>query len=321
MTPDGTEGEAPRVVAVVGASGFVGRAVVTALRDRGACVLPISAPRFDAASSDVAAELEAQEADIHALAKQIAGCDALVNAAGVPDASSRDFASMVGANAVLPGVCARACHEAGTTRFVHVSSAVVQGHADVLDESDYFEPFSAYSRSKIEGELLAQANDPGELVIYRPPSVHASDRRITRAIARIAHSPLASVALPNAPTPQALVDNVGAAVAQLALGRTVGRVVIHPWEGLTTRNLLAQLGARRVVVIPAPVARAVISRLRALSRVFPLISPHARRLELLWFGQKQAPSSLTRAGWTPPVGMEGWSALGAATRRRPASSQ
>ncbi|TPG16056.1 glycosyltransferase [Pedococcus bigeumensis] len=306
----------PRRVAVLGASGFVGGAVVKALADQGDLAVPIRAPRLSVQSSDVSLEVAARDDVVALLAAELSGCDAVVNAAGVPDASSTDALDLLAANAVLVGMCAKACSVAGVPRFVQVSSAVVQGNAPTLDESDAVLAFSAYSKSKIAGEVVASLHNPGELVIYRPPSVHAPDRRITGALARIARSPLASVVQPvDSPTPQALLDNVAAAVAYLTREEAPVGVVIHPWEGLTTHSLLTYLGARRIRVLPRAVARTVISAVRFAGHGYAPLGPHARRLEMLWFGQAQAPSALTAAGWTPPVGPEGWSALGQAVRR------
>jgi hypothetical protein len=41
---------------------------------------------------------------------------------------------------------------------------------------------------------------------------------------------------------------------------------------------------------------------------------NARRLEMLWLGQKQAHSWLTQNGWSPVVGAARWRALGAELR-------
>ena len=34
-----------------------------------------------------------------------------------------------------------------------------------------------------------------------------------------------------------------------------------------------------------------------------------RPIQVLWFGQRQETSWLTRQGWTPPIGTEGWRRL------------
>ena len=304
---------------VVGASGFVGSHVCAALEARGIEVIRARAPRIaqvsgsgtDAAAHvDVAAHVEQQDLD-PTLIDSWAGADALVNAAGDPDASSRDAGALDAANGALPGLLGRLALAAGIPRYVHVSSAVVQGRRLILDASDAFDAFSPYARSKVLGERLASRFGPEETVCYRPPSVHHESRRGTQLTAKIASSALSSVASPGTQhTPQALAANVGDAIAELATCEaTPPRVVIHPWEGLNCEGLLELLGGRRPKRLPRWFARAAVRALAAAGTTLPRLSANARRIEMVWFGQDQDESWLTRQGWVPPVGFEGWRAL------------
>lgn len=299
-------------VAVLGGTGFVGSAVVDRLLTRGHAAEAVRAPRFVESAESVEALRElSTEADGAELTNAFAGCDAVVNAAGDPDASSTAISVLVGANALLPAVAFRAALRAGVPRFVHVSSAVVQGDAPILDASADVHPFSAYSRSKILGEQVLEGISPsGGLVIYRPPSVHGPDRRVTRRIASFAGSPLATVARPGTqPTPQALIDNVGDAIACLATEGAPPLRVIHPWEGLSTAALLTELSGRTPRLIPARPARFVLRAAGAVLGRLPIGAANIRRLEIVWFGQPQAPSWLAEHGWQAPIGPEGWSHL------------
>jgi nucleoside-diphosphate-sugar epimerase len=301
---------------IVGATGFVGSAVSQALAST-SDVVAVPSPRFTSSARTVD-EIRRDSADqerVHAdLVRRFTGADVVVNAAGNPDASSLDLDVLYGANALLPAVLLDAAAAAGVPRFVHVSSAVVQNDRPTLDASEDVHGFSPYSRSKVLGEnVLRDAATAGcQVVRYRPPSVHAPGRRVTRMIARIARSPAATVARPgDQPTPQALLPNVASAIAFLATtDRVPPAVVHHPSEGVTVTTLMSDLsGGRSPHRVPRLLARLLVRAAKLAGRVHLPTAANARRLELLWLGQAQGPSWLTEAGWQPPVGREGWPAL------------
>ncbi|HEX3004803.1 MAG TPA: NAD-dependent epimerase/dehydratase family protein, partial [Angustibacter sp.] len=249
---------------------------------------------------------------VESTAELLHGADVVVNAAGDPDASSVDVKALNAANGWLPLTLALAAQRAGAGRFVHVSSAVVQGRRPCLDETDAVDLFSPYSRSKALGEDLLANSGLSTVVIYRPPSVHDADRRVTRMTSRIAASRLATVLAPGTqPTPQVLLPNVAAAVAYLATcEEQPPRRVMHPWEGLTAAGLMRALGGRRPMLVPRWLGAAVLASLRVAGKLSPGLGANARRVEMLWAGQQQATSWLSTRGWQPPVGMSGWDELG-----------
>ena len=309
----------PKRVGVVGARGFVGRAVVRALEGR-ATVIPLSAPRLSMEHHEAESgppKLEPQRVDD--VASLLLGLDVVINAAGNPDASSMDSQALLAANALMPLLVYRASQQAQVQRFVHISSAVVQGDRPSLDASPDWRPFSPYSQSKVAGEkwLLDAAGEPTELVIYRPPSVHAPGRGVTVKIARLARGPGRSVAgSGDRPTPQALLENMADAVRFLALsGVTPPKVVHHPWEGLTTAALMSTLGGRDPRRIPTRVCSVICTTARWSERFLPRVAPNRRRLEMMWFGQGVDPSWLTTSGWSPPEsGLTPWMELANETR-------
>lgn len=308
-------------VLVVGGSGFVGSAVMAALQARGVEAEPVAAPRLRCGDRTTGAlrQRAADETGIDALGSAFRGATCVVNAAGDPDASSLDEDGLTGANALLPAVLTLAAERAAVPRLVHVSSAVVQNDVAVLDESEDLRPFSPYSRSKVLGEEVLRALAPGgtvQVVRYRPPSVHAAGRRVTRLVGRVARSAAATVARPgNQPTPQALLPNVADAIAFLATCKEVPpAVVAHPSEGVTCEGLMRDLsGGRDPRRIPRGLARLAVASAKGIGRWHRPTAANARRVELLWLGQAQAPSWLDGVGWRPPQGPAAWQALGAAT--------
>lgn len=300
-------------IAVVGASGFVGSEVAGVLREEGHDVDEVRAPRVSATAVRLGVNLDS--ATVGGLEEQFRCLDAVINCSGNPDASEQDASSLIAANAMSPAIVARAARNVGVRRLVHVSSVVVQGRRPQLDESGATEEFSTYARSKAEGERWVR-REFGGAVIYRPPSVHAKGRRVTSMTVRIARSPFASVAAPgDQPSPQALIGNVASAIAYLATtDQQPPGVVIHPWEGLTSSDVMELLGGRYPLVLPRRLARVVCRVLEAAGTRAPIVSANARRIEMLWFGQEQAESWLSSAGWTPPYGRDAWQDLGETIR-------
>jgi nucleoside-diphosphate-sugar epimerase len=197
-------------IGVFGASGLVGSAVSDHLVERGFEVVKMSAPRgprlLTSADHDdwvAAAHRQSRELDLR-------GLDAVVNAAGNADAVASASAGMLWPNALLPLALFRACANAEVPRFLHISSAAVQGRLQ-LDDSEQHQPHSAYARAKALGErlLLEGAPSTTQLVIYRPVGVHLASRPTTRTLVRLASSRLSVVARnPHGPSPQLTLGEV-----------------------------------------------------------------------------------------------------------------
>lgn len=293
--------------AVVGASGFVGKAVVARLSSAGMEVVPVTAPRLTWSRAD-AAEILLQTdrlPDAELLAEAMAGADVVVNAAGLASPDAGGETSLLGANALLPAVIARACERAGVRRLIHVSSAAVQGSRPCLDESSQVEPFSPYSRSKALGEEVLRMWQPDgavrlDIVILRATSVQGPGRATTRKLQRIAGSALSSVAGPGQrPTPVTSVLALAELVAALAVfPGTVSATVLQPAEGLTTSEVLHLAGGRPPRLLPEWLCRGALALGFGLSRLAGSRFHGAlRRLELMWFGQDQVP------GWAAAHGI------------------
>ena len=315
MAPSGLR-PSHRVV-VVGATGFVGRAVVAALVRRGAAVTIIRAPRLAPVEPhSLQAALLAAAATVESLADEIRDHDVVINAAGRSQAGSGDLSGLLAANALLPGVIALATAKASVPRFVHFSSGAVQGDAEQLDSSPRLKPFSPYSYSKAVGEQMVLRLHP-RAVVYRPAGVQGIARPASRNLVQAASSWLATTpGNGSGNSPQALVENVADAAAFLALtAQSPPPIVHHPTEGLSVGELLELLGGGAPRSIPECAARNTVRAVKRAETLSPGLAARRRRLEVMWFGQEQAASWLTTAGWTPAVGKSGWRALGDALRR------
>ncbi|WAP52805.1 NAD-dependent epimerase/dehydratase family protein [Arthrobacter sp. ATA002] len=303
-TQESPEPSAPEVWVVLGSSGFIGRAVCAGLRAAGITVRTVPAPRLESSARD-AAGLLAEAAPLTAvrsdLAAAFAGARVVVNAAGLATPGGADSPGLRGANSLLPVLIADSADAAGVRRFVHLSSAAVQGHRPFLDETDYVQPFSAYSRSKALGER-ALASRPARgcsAVTIRATSVQGPQRPTTAKLARLAASPLASVAgQGTAPSPVSSVDSLVQFI--MTVGQHTGpvpAVVLQPWERATVAGVLEAAGGRTPLRLPVWLCRSALwcgYRLSALAG--ERLHGPLRRLEMMWFGQRQV------SGWAEATG-------------------
>lgn len=316
---DGVGSGGPTSWAVLGSTGFVGTGIVEALtRSRVQDLRRVRAPRLvlnpqariadvlQAASED--AEIQQSVTD---LMRDLDGADIVINAAGLANPNDRASPGLFGANALLPVVVAEACARAGVRRVLHLSSAAVQGRRHELDETDYVEPFSAYSESKALGEQAlrswVQQHAKGaagpdrtpSVVTLRATSVQGPGRGTSAGLSRIASSRLSSVAAPGT-QPSVVSSLAGLCGFVLAVGTYPGDlppILLQPWEGGTVSDVLALSGdGRDPVILPAPLARAGVGALYAMGRLLPRLRGLARRLEVMWFGQRQVRGWASRHG-------------------------
>lgn len=290
---------------VVGASGFVGSAISRELAMQGRCVSTIQAPRLvigaDLDSDRIVEDVAGWSEEIEGIAQRFEGHDVVVNAAGLAMPDSDDNPELYGANSALPVLLYLASRRAGVRRFVHLSSAAVQGRCRLLDETARVAPFSPYSRSKARGEraLLAAAGSQGTgadrpaLTILRATSVQGEGRPTTDSLRRIARSRLASVAAPGS-DPSVVSSVTGLARFVRIVGEwpeAAPKIVLQPSEGLSTEQVLALARGSAPMRLPRTLCRAVVALGFVASRVLPPLSGIVRRVEMMWFGQGQV------SGW------------------------
>jgi len=296
--------------AVYGASGFVGREVAVALEGDGISVRPLRAPRLRCGATTLAGVSNSVDSGVvDHLARQILGVDVIVNAAGVLSGVRNQREVILGANALLPACLAAAVAAiGGEVRFIHISSAAVQGGQPRLTARGPLRPYNTYSLAKALGERSVTKYVRPETVSLRPGSVHGPRRAMTHKVMAFARSPKAMTLAPGlAPSPQVHVANVAAAVCQLASIRsTTPEVVLQPEEGFTTSGFLELMGGKAPRLAP-PFLGPVVSWTRsATSSLAPRAAQQLRRIELLLRGQQQERSWLTGAGFVPPFTHTDW---------------
>tara|TARA_R110002020_G_scaffold151687_2_gene328786 strand:- start:5393 stop:6376 length:984 start_codon:yes stop_codon:yes gene_type:complete len=283
------------VWSVVGASGFVGSAIVSELCSRGIEVRRVTAPRLElqptnSRHSDV---VERAHKELPSeLIRALSGSQVVINAAGIAEPRAARSARLLGANGLLPTVVGLAADAAGADRYLHISSAAVQGRRPILDESPSVSPFSPYSLSKAIGEqALLSCIDQMKIptVIVRATSVQGVGRETTVRLQSISRSVLASVARPGS-QPSAVSSIAELVRLVVDLGEMEGampQIVLQPWEGLSVTQVLVACSGRDPVRLPRWICRMTIAAGYGAGRVLPRIRGRVRQLEMMWLGQRQ----------------------------------
>lgn len=325
---------------VLGATGFTGSAIMTRLQQEGIGAQPVSAPRLATSaqsSGQLIAEARRLESVIDYLADSFAGAKVVINAAGLSAPDQQDLRALVGANALLPTVVAVAAQRTGVERVIHLSSSAVQGARPRLDATESTSPFSPYSYSKALGEdcLLrlrefitetasvgaapgsaasrfpaAPSSRPStvsphhaaQLCVLRATSVQGPGRSTTARFAKVASSPLASVAgRGDHPTPVTSVHALAEFV--VAVGRHGGQlppIVLQPWEGATVGSVVRDAGRREPHHLPEFAAQGLVRLGYGFSGALGgRLQAAVRRVELMWFGQDQDDSWAEEQGLLP----------------------
>lgn len=219
-------------IAVVGASGFVGRHLIRHLTNQGIRTVPL------------AREMVASPA----LKSAIEGCDALVNCAGNKTgvgAPARE------ANVALPLRLIHAAIDTAIPATVQVSSVAALSSTTapglLMTDTDPARPTSAYGLSKREGDdamlQAARARGYNALAILRPPILIGHDAggvfALLRSMAR-AGVPLPLRGVSNSRSFMH-VDNFAAAVLAAVEARCRGTFIVTDSPPLSSAELYARM--------------------------------------------------------------------------------
>ncbi len=168
-----------RTIGVIGGSGFIGTALVRALRDRGHSVRIID-QIMSTAFPDL--YVDADVRDREGLAAACAGCDILYNLAAEhrDDTEPRSLYDQVNVTGA-EHTCAAAMRH-GIERIVFTSTVAVYGLVDQeVDEEAPLRPFNDYGRTKLKAERIfhdwATRQPTRSLTIVRPTVVFGPGNR------------------------------------------------------------------------------------------------------------------------------------------------
>ncbi len=173
-------------VFLTGGGGYIGGALVDALRERGDEVVGLA--RSDAAAQALAARdaavVRGDLLDGDALTSAMAGCDLVYHVAGVNSHCPKDPARLVRVNVEGTETVVRSAARADIARVVFTSSAASIGEAEgtvgTEDSPHRGSYLSVYDRSKHDGELVAfaaGAETGVQVLALNPSSVQGPPRR------------------------------------------------------------------------------------------------------------------------------------------------
>lgn len=279
-------------VAIVGASGFIGRYVVRRLAAQGAVIAAIvrdvEAAKFLQPMGDVGqiARIRAGLQDEARLAAALAGCEAIVNLAGI--LYERGIQSFEAVHHEGAGRLGRLAKAAGVKRLIHISALGADPQSPSL-----------YARSKAAGEAALRAAFP-DAVILRPSIVFGPEDDFFNRFAALAQFAPALPLIGGGSTrfQPVYVGDVAEAVTKAlddpaAPGRTyeLGGPQIFTFRELMER-VLAETKRRRLLV-PLPWS---LARLQAAFLEWLPTPPLTRdQVNLLRRDNVVAPGALTLA--------------------------
>ena len=210
------------------------------------------------------------------------------------------------ANVAIPAVLRRAMPQEAT--LIHISSAAVQGSMQ-LDETEIYDCDTPYSLSKAAGEqtLLSElAGQGGRSIIYRPTSVHGSDRKLTKQLKQVFRLPIlpkvtGSTSALTVTSASSVARGVAFLADNLAEIDVSSRIVLHPSEHVLQSELVRASGK---LLIPVP-ELFVRTALRLVANIPTAgVRGASRRVSAALLGQPSTAETLIAAGYSPLSAIE-----------------
>jgi uncharacterized protein YbjT (DUF2867 family) len=205
----------PQSVALLGGSGFVGRAVSRQLAQAGYQVKVLTRKAYRARQLSVLPEVQVIEisSEASSLPNALKGCSAAINLVGILHESGANQFDQV--HAGLAQKLIDACKSSSVNRLIHIGAIGTDAHAP-----------SRYLRSKAASEAVVHASGL-DWTILRPSVIFGQEDQFLNLFADLAKiAPVLPLACPNAQFQPIHVEDVARAVVRcLALPETAGKTL------------------------------------------------------------------------------------------------
>jgi len=285
------------LVAVTGATGFVGRHIVDVLIDRGHRVRALvrDPRRLSVRPRATAEAVTGALGESGALRALVAGADAVIHLVGIiAERGSQTFGAVhvEGTHAVVAAAAAAGCR-----RFVQMSAVGARDEPGA----------TPYHRTKRQGEAAVEAGGV-PFAILRPSFISGPGNVPIATLARL-HRRLPVVPVfgdARFPTQPVWVGDVALAFARAAEGIGAGTLELGGAAPITYEEFVRAIG--RASGHPRPLLHVPLPMVRLLARSFDFLGPAAplttHQLQMLVEGSDTPANALERVFGIRPLGFE-----------------
>lgn len=249
------------LIALTGATGFVGRAVVHTLMASGHKLRALV--RSGTPQPDSVEIVSGDLLDEPALAKLCAGADVVVHVAGRISATSRE--QYFEANERGTALVVQAAAAAGVKRFIHLSSLSARRPE-----------LTAYGASKAAGEAAVSAHGGAmACLVIRPPAVYGPGDKATLPLLRaFTSNPVVLAGAKNSRFSLIHVGDLARIISEAVSSQRTGLVEVddgkpggYGWQELVDIAATAQSRALRPYFLPRPLCMGVAAVIETAARI------------------------------------------------------